>query len=70
MITRLRDGDLADLDLQILRILSEGTCSETAAADLGMSVRTLERRISAIKTRLGAPSTIAAVVIAIRRGLI
>lgn len=70
MITRLRDGDLAELDLQILRILSRGTSSETAAAELGLSVRTLERRVSAIRSRLGAPSTIAAVVIAIRRGLI
>jgi DNA-binding NarL/FixJ family response regulator len=70
MITRHRRGDFDELDLQILRILSEGTSSETVATELGIPVRTLQRRISTIKTRLGAPSTIAAVVIAIRRGLI
>lgn len=70
MITRLRHGDLDELDLQILRILSMGTPCETVAADLDISVRTLQRRISNIRAELGAPSTIAAVVTAIRRGLI
>lgn len=70
MLTRLRQDGLDELDLQILRILSKGTPGETIAADLGIPVRTLQRRIAAIKTQLGAPSTIAAVVIAIRRGLI
>ncbi|UMG93982.1 LuxR C-terminal-related transcriptional regulator [Nocardioides sp. TF02-7] len=70
MITRRREDDLADLDLQILRSLSEGRRSETVASDLGISVRTVERRISAIRAQLGAASTIAAVVVAVRRGLI
>lgn len=70
MITRLRPDDLDELDLRILRILSQGTPSETLAGDLGIPVRTLQRRISNIRSRLGAPSTIAAVVTAIRRGLI
>lgn len=70
MITRLREGDLDELDLQILRRLSQGTPSQKVATDLGIPARTLQRRISTIKTRLGAPSTIAAVVTAIRRGLI
>jgi hypothetical protein len=65
MFARLHQGDLDELDLQILRILSKGT-----STDLNLPMRTRQRRIATIKTRLGAPSTIAAVVTAIRRGLI
>jgi len=70
MIRRLCERDLDELDLQILRILSDGTPCDAVASDLGIPVRTLQRRISRIRAHLGAPSTIAAVVTAIRRGLI
>lgn len=70
MITRHPPAALDQIDIQILRMLSEGQHCESIATDMGIPVRTLERRIAVLKTRLGARSTIAAVVVAIRRGLI
>lgn len=70
MITRHRPAELDSVDVEILRMLSQGAQGESIATHLGLTVRTLQRRIAGIKVRLGARSTIAAVVCAIRRGLI
>lgn len=70
MILRERPTLLDRRDVEILRMLSEGMLEERIAADLHVSLRTLQRRVAVIKDRLGAASTIAAVVTAIRRGLI
>ena len=55
-------------DRELLEMLSAGLVDETIAAQLGVSVRTIRRRISAIMSRLGARSRFQAGVIAAHAG--
>jgi len=65
-----RTDELDQVDVRILRGFARGALSKTVATELDLPLRTVERRMSSIRERLGAPNTVAAVVIAVRRGYI
>lgn len=54
----------------LLRLLASGATEEAVARSLGVSTRTLRRRMSVICRRVGARSVIEAAVWAARRNLI
>lgn len=55
-------------DLQVLTLLAGGATDESIARQLGMSTRTIERRVRAMLDRLGAETRFQAGVQAARRG--
>ncbi|MEV6367920.1 response regulator transcription factor [Micromonospora sp. WP24] len=57
-------------DLRLLRLLATGLPLETVARRMGLSERTVRRRIRAVCDRLGVAAPIQAVVWAARRGLL
>ncbi|MBM7518694.1 helix-turn-helix domain-containing protein [Nocardioides nitrophenolicus] len=59
-----------DLDLEILSLLAHGLTIDAIGRRLGMSDRTVRRRIRTIADDLGVDSSIEAVVHAVRLGLI
>jgi DNA-binding NarL/FixJ family response regulator len=59
-----------DLDVEILRLLSEGRTTEAIARRVGVSERTIRRRLRAMADEIGVDSPIEAVVHAVRAGLI
>jgi DNA-binding CsgD family transcriptional regulator len=63
------DG-LSSADLETLRLLGTGMKDEAIARQLGVSMRTARRRISALLTRLGAASRFQAGAEAARRGFV
>lgn len=56
--------------VDLLRLLSQGCSIDRVALELGLSARTVKRRVKAIRTTLGASTTIQAVAIAVRHGLL
>jgi DNA-binding NarL/FixJ family response regulator len=62
------DGDLSAREQDLLALLAAGWTDETAAARLGVSVRTVRRTMSDIMRRLGARSRFQAGVKAADRG--
>lgn len=58
------------LDLEILRLLSEGETTEAIARRVGVSERTVRRRLRAVADTIGVDSSIEVVVHAVRTGLI
>jgi DNA-binding NarL/FixJ family response regulator len=65
-----RGPDLTDDDLGILRLLGSGLTIDAIARELGVSERTLRRRVRLICDRLGVKTPIEAVVWAARGRLI
>jgi DNA-binding NarL/FixJ family response regulator len=63
-------SSLADDDVRLLELVAQGLPLEAVARRLGVSERTLRRRIRAICDRLGVPAAITAVAWAARRGLL
>jgi hypothetical protein len=61
-------AEIADQDRRLLAMLASGCTDETAARELGVSVRHLRRRISRLMLVLGARSRFEAGVEAARRG--
>ncbi|MDZ5619717.1 response regulator transcription factor [Nocardioides bizhenqiangii] len=59
-----------DLDIEILRLLSRGHTTDAIARRVGVSERTVRRRLRAIADEIGVESSIEAVVHAVRVGLI
>ncbi|MGW2250693.1 response regulator transcription factor [Kitasatospora sp. NPDC001660] len=59
-----------DIDTTLLRLLAAGLKDETISRRLGMSLRTVRRRVADILERLGAESRFQAAVIATRTGLL
>jgi DNA-binding NarL/FixJ family response regulator len=57
-------------DLRLLRLLSRGYDGRRLGRELGYSEATVRRRVHDLRLRLGARSTIHAVVIAVRAGVI
>jgi DNA-binding NarL/FixJ family response regulator len=57
-------------DLTILRLLAEGSTVDTVARAVGMSERTVRRRLRVIADELGVETTIEVVVHGVRAGLI
>ncbi|MBC9714376.1 hypothetical protein H9Y04_17595 [Streptomyces sp. TRM66268-LWL] len=64
------DDPLAEDDRRMLTLLVAGLKDEAIARQLGWSVRTMRRRISALNEKLGAANRFQAGVIAARRGWI
>jgi DNA-binding NarL/FixJ family response regulator len=58
-----------DDDLAVLRAVAEGRTTAEVALELGMSEHAVSRQLIRIRRELDAPTTIAAVVTAIKRGL-
>lgn len=56
--------------LEVLGLLARGCTTQKVARLLGVSERTVRRRLRAATEHLGVGSTIEAVVLAVRRGLI
>ena len=57
-------------DLELLRLLAAGQTVDTIARRLGVSERTVRRRLRALADAIGVDSTIEAVVFAVRSRLI
>ncbi len=65
------DGELySQRDQTILTLLAAGASDANVARQLGVSVRTVERRVRLVMERLGAQSRLQAGVEAVRRGLV
>jgi DNA-binding NarL/FixJ family response regulator len=62
------DTDLTHRDREMLRLLALGATDEVAAAQLGISVRTVRRMVAQLMGRLGARSRFQAGVKAADRG--
>ncbi|CAA9282695.1 MAG: hypothetical protein AVDCRST_MAG57-3963 [uncultured Blastococcus sp.] len=60
----------AGTDLRILALLAEGHTVDAIARHVGLSVRTVRRRLRVVADRLGVETTIESVVHAVRAGLI
>ncbi|KRC66306.1 LuxR family transcriptional regulator [Aeromicrobium sp. Root236] len=65
-----RTADVTDDDLAVLRLLGRGLTTDAIARELGVSERTLRRRVRLICDRLGVKTPIEAVVWAARNRLI
>jgi DNA-binding NarL/FixJ family response regulator len=59
-----------DDDLAVLRAIADGRTTAEVALLLGVSEHAVNRRLIRIRRELDAPTTIAAVVTTIKRGLI
>lgn len=59
-----------ELDLTILRLLSQGLTTHAIARRTDVSERTVRRRLRAVADELGVDSSIEVVVHAVRHGLI
>ncbi len=57
-------------DLEVLRAIANGRSPAEVAEELGVSEHAVNRRLIRIRRELGAPNTVAAVVTAVRRGLL
>ncbi|WP_074311165.1 helix-turn-helix domain-containing protein [Micromonospora cremea] len=66
----VRSPVLDEEDLRLLRLLAAGLPLETVARRLGLSERTVRRRIRAVCDRLDVKAPIQAVVWAVRRGML
>jgi DNA-binding NarL/FixJ family response regulator len=62
--------EITEVDLRVLSMLASGCTDETAAREIGVSVRHLRRRIARLMLVLGARSRFEAGVEAARRGLL
>jgi DNA-binding NarL/FixJ family response regulator len=60
----------SDLDNEILRLLSTGQTTDAIARRVGVSERTVRRRLRTVADEIGVDSSIEVVVHAVRRGLI
>lgn len=59
-----------ELDLEILALLAAGQTVDGTARRVGLSGRTVRRRLRALADDLGVDSTMETVVHAVRRGLV
>jgi len=62
--------ELSDEEVAVLRLIAEGLPIDSVAARLGMSPRTVRRRMHDVCERIGVTSTIPAVVWAAHHGLV
>ncbi|OQO92977.1 LuxR C-terminal-related transcriptional regulator [Saccharomonospora piscinae] len=67
----LREGDrLAERDVELLRLLATGLPLDAVARRVGLSERTVRRRVRGACDRIGVSTRIEAVVWAVRQGLL
>jgi DNA-binding NarL/FixJ family response regulator len=64
----LEATDASDVGQQLLEMLASGAKDEQIARALGMSLRTVRRRIASLMAELGADSRFQAGIEAVRRG--
>lgn len=64
------DGSLSAEDLYVLRLLAEGVAVDAVARRLGLSERTVRRRVRGVCDRLQVQAPVQAIVWAARRGLL
>ena len=64
------DWQPTELDLEILSLLSQGLTTDAIARRVGVSERTVRRRLRSVADDIGVESSIEAVVHAVRAGLI
>ncbi len=67
---RAMSDELSNDDVALLALLASGLPAEAVARRLGLSERTVRRRIRLICDRLGVTTTVEAVVWAARRRLV
>jgi DNA-binding CsgD family transcriptional regulator len=67
---RGREADLSSREAEILRWMKDGKTNAQIGAIISISAKTVEYHLRNIMRKLGAPNRTAAVVIAIRRGLL
>lgn len=60
----------SDLDVEILRLLSEGHTTDAIARRVGLSERSVRRHLRSVADAIGVDSSIEAVVHAVRVGVI
>ena len=60
----------SDLDVEILRLLARGQTTDAIARRVGVSERTVRRRLRTVADEIGVDSSIEVVVHAVRAGLI
>jgi DNA-binding CsgD family transcriptional regulator len=65
-----RTAPLADLDVQLLRLLARGRTGQDLARGARLDPKVARRRVARIREALGAETDIHAVAIAVRRGII
>lgn len=63
-------GGVSDGEARALAALASGATLEVAARDLGVSARTVRRRVRDVGDRAGVATTVEAVVWAAKRGVI
>jgi DNA-binding NarL/FixJ family response regulator len=63
-------GDLSARELEVLRLVADGLTNRAIAQALGISMRTVDRHVSNVFTKLGVPSRAAATAAAYERGLV
>jgi DNA-binding NarL/FixJ family response regulator len=68
--TQARPADLTARELEILRLLAQGHTNKVIAAQLFISVPTVERHIANVYAKIGQRGRAAATAYAIRRGLV
>ena len=61
---------ILDIELSVLELVATGITHRQIAVALGLSERSVRRRIIDVSAKLGVASPIEAVVAAVRRGLI
>jgi DNA-binding NarL/FixJ family response regulator len=64
------DGAVSTEELTILALIADGLSLDSVAVRMGMSPRTIRRRVRGVCDRLGVAHPIQSVVWAVRRGLI
>ncbi|HSJ09059.1 MAG TPA: helix-turn-helix transcriptional regulator [Longimicrobiales bacterium] len=64
------EGPLSRREAEVLRLVADGLSERDIAARLFISVHTVHRHLSNIRTKLGVPSRAAAVALALREGLL
>ena len=63
-------GGLTDREAEVLRLVASGRTNSEVAAELVLSIRTVERHIGNIYAKIGARGRAAATVYALTQGLV
>lgn len=67
---RLPEEQLRPREIEVLQLAADGHTRSSAAAELYLAPQTVKMHLASARRRLGAKTTTAAVVAALRKGLI